>query len=107
MITGLYYEMSSLIPPQFDKYGTTFWIPAQVEPAVALIGTSLPAIRHFFVTTARQMSLSLLSGSTSSAKQGSNNSNSNLKQSRRALNLRWLNGEDVALRSEYFELDDN
>ena len=42
---GLRYEMSSLIPPQFDHYGTTFWIPPQVEPTVALIGTSLPALR--------------------------------------------------------------
>lgn len=38
--------MSRLIPPQFDSYGTTFWIPSQVEPAVALVGTSLPAIRQ-------------------------------------------------------------
>lgn len=38
--------MSRLIPPQFDTYGRTFWIPSQVEPTVALIGTSLPAIRQ-------------------------------------------------------------
>lgn len=43
---GFRYAMSRLIPPQFDSYGTTFWIPSQVEPAVALIGTSLPAIRQ-------------------------------------------------------------
>ena len=43
---GLQYEMSTLIPPQFDTYGRTFWIPSQVEPTVALIGTSLPAIRQ-------------------------------------------------------------
>lgn len=43
---GLQYEMSMLIPPQFDTYGRTFWIPSQVEPTVALIGTSLPAIRQ-------------------------------------------------------------
>ncbi|KAJ9193591.1 hypothetical protein DTO166G4_2694 [Paecilomyces variotii] len=43
------YEMSQLIPPQFDKYGNTFWIPSQVEPSVALIGTSLPAMRQFVV----------------------------------------------------------
>ena len=34
--------MSMLIPPQFDTYGVSFWIPSQVEPTVALIGTSLP-----------------------------------------------------------------
>ncbi|PLB50837.1 hypothetical protein P170DRAFT_311745, partial [Aspergillus steynii IBT 23096] len=43
------YEMSLRIPPQFDEYGTTFWIPSQVEPSVALIGTSLPAIRQLIM----------------------------------------------------------
>ncbi|KAF7594712.1 hypothetical protein BBP40_008605 [Aspergillus hancockii] len=43
------YEMSLRVPPQFDKYGSTFWIPSQVEPSVALIGTSLPAMRHVVV----------------------------------------------------------
>ncbi|KAL9079559.1 MAG: hypothetical protein Q9157_001556 [Trypethelium eluteriae] len=45
------YEMSLLIPPQFDEYGKTFWIPSQLEPTVALIGTSLPAIRSIFTKT--------------------------------------------------------
>ncbi|CAG8949543.1 hypothetical protein HYFRA_00007775 [Hymenoscyphus fraxineus] len=37
-------QLSRVVPPQFDAYGYTFWIPSQVEPTVALIGTSLPAI---------------------------------------------------------------
>jgi hypothetical protein len=37
--------MSTLVPPQFDEYGKTFWIPSQVEPSVALIGAALPALR--------------------------------------------------------------
>ena len=45
MVVGLQYEMSTLVPPQFDEYGTTFWIPSQVEPSVALIGSALPALR--------------------------------------------------------------
>ncbi|KAI9687376.1 MAG: hypothetical protein M1822_002419 [Bathelium mastoideum] len=43
----LNYQMSTLIPPEFDTFGVTFWIPGQVEPTVALIGTSLPAFRQF------------------------------------------------------------
>ena len=39
--------MSLLIPPEFDTFGVTFWIPGTVEPTVALIGTSLPAFRQF------------------------------------------------------------
>lgn len=37
-------QLSRVVPPQFDAYGYTFWIPSQVEPTVALIGTSLPAM---------------------------------------------------------------
>lgn len=46
---GIVTEMSRLIPPQFNKYGYTFWIPSQVEPTVAMIGTSLPALGGVFV----------------------------------------------------------
>ncbi|KAI1466787.1 uncharacterized protein F4812DRAFT_65970 [Daldinia caldariorum] len=42
--TWLKYSMSRFIPAQFDEYGVTFWIPTQVEPTVALIGTSIPAL---------------------------------------------------------------
>jgi hypothetical protein len=45
---GLKYLMSQYIPSQFESYGTTFWIPSQLEPTLALIGTSLPALRKLF-----------------------------------------------------------
>lgn len=48
--------MSLLVPPQFDTYGVTFWIPSQVEPTVALIGTSLPAMQHSLVSAAHRVS---------------------------------------------------
>ncbi|KAI4122335.1 MAG: hypothetical protein LQ338_005874 [Usnochroma carphineum] len=51
----LRYEMSRLVPPQFDTYGRTFWIPSQVEPTVALIGTSLPAIRQSLTSAAQRV----------------------------------------------------
>ena len=38
--------MSNYIPPPFDHYGTTFWLPSQIEPTVALIGASIPGIRQ-------------------------------------------------------------
>ncbi|KAL2834988.1 hypothetical protein BDW59DRAFT_155814 [Aspergillus cavernicola] len=47
------YQMSQIVPPQFDEYGTTFWIPSQVEPLVAMIGTSLPAIRKLVLSMRR------------------------------------------------------
>lgn len=43
-LVGLTTQLSRVVPPQFDAYGYTFWIPSQVEPTVALIGTSLPAM---------------------------------------------------------------
>ncbi|KAI1347634.1 hypothetical protein F5Y01DRAFT_318507 [Xylaria sp. FL0043] len=47
----LEYQLSRFVPGQFDKYGYTFWIPSQLEPTVALIGTSLPAIQPLFQTS--------------------------------------------------------
>lgn len=41
--------MSLYIPTQFTDYGTTFWIPCQVEPALAIIGISLPALRQLYL----------------------------------------------------------
>lgn len=52
---GLNYQMSMLVPPQFDQYGTTYWIPSQVEPSVALIGTALPALRPMVQGAAQRM----------------------------------------------------
>ncbi|KAF2744283.1 hypothetical protein M011DRAFT_195601 [Sporormia fimetaria CBS 119925] len=49
------YQMSLLIPPQFDEYGTTFWIPSQVEPSVALIGAALPALRPLIQGTVQRI----------------------------------------------------
>lgn len=48
--------MSRLVPPQFDHYGKTFWIPSQVEPTVALVGASLPALRAAFKAAKPQLS---------------------------------------------------
>ncbi|KAK7949563.1 hypothetical protein PG988_016202 [Apiospora saccharicola] len=45
-VKWLRYKMSRFVPGQFKEYGTTFWIPSQVEPAVALIGTSMPALKQ-------------------------------------------------------------
>ncbi|PYH43914.1 uncharacterized protein BP01DRAFT_322246 [Aspergillus saccharolyticus JOP 1030-1] len=52
----LQYAMSRVTPPQFDKYGLTFWIPSQVEPCVGLIGASLPALRGLIVDRFKQLS---------------------------------------------------
>ena len=63
--------MSMLIPPQFDTYGVSFWIPSQVEPTVALIGTSLPALSHPLHSAALRVSHAWSQLSTSRiSKQG-------------------------------------
>ena len=73
MSPGLQYEMSDLIPPQFDTYGRTFWIPSQVEPTVALIGASLPAIRQSLISlTSKVWSQVSFKSATHTMKQGSN-----------------------------------
>lgn len=57
--------MSKLVPPQFDEYGTTFWIPSQVEPSVALIGSALPALRPL-IQRAAQRATTVFTSATSS-----------------------------------------
>lgn len=48
--------LSRMIPVQFADYGTTFWIPSTVEPSIALIGMSLPALRQlYFKVRGREM----------------------------------------------------
>ncbi|KAK4248355.1 hypothetical protein C7999DRAFT_31263 [Corynascus novoguineensis] len=39
------YEMSRVVPPQFDSYGVTFWIPSMLEPTLAMMCASLPGLR--------------------------------------------------------------
>ncbi|XXG98988.1 hypothetical protein Hte_005321 [Hypoxylon texense] len=52
----LQYQVSRYIPAQFKTAGTDFWIPTQVEPTVALIGTSLPALVKAFGSVKLQLS---------------------------------------------------
>jgi hypothetical protein len=56
--------MSRAIPPQWDKYGYTFWIPTHVEPTVAIIGSSLPALRNHLQIPIKKLT-SVISGSRS------------------------------------------
>jgi hypothetical protein len=58
--------MSRAIPPQWDKYGYTFWIPTHVEPTVAIIGSSLPALRNYIQAPFKRLS-SILPGSKTSS----------------------------------------
>ena len=108
--------MSTLIPPQFDTYGRTFWIPSQVEPTVALIGTSLPAIRQSLASAAQHLSEIWSQVSMSSAlhtKQGSNVGGSFVQMTSRrsrVLNvveqniMKNSNDSEVALHPEHHEL---
>ncbi|MCJ1383194.1 hypothetical protein MMC17_006307 [Xylographa soralifera] len=95
------YQMSMLIPPQFDEYGVTFWIPSQIEPTVALIGTSLPALRLLLsdpdgTSTGR----SKLIGNSSDKGRHSESRGSRIRQARPGLE------SQLPLRSEYVELND-
>ncbi|CAG8951240.1 hypothetical protein HYFRA_00007988 [Hymenoscyphus fraxineus] len=50
------YQASIYTPTQFEVYGKIFWIPTQLEPAVALIGTSLPSIFALYSTASSKLS---------------------------------------------------
>ncbi|KAI0468863.1 hypothetical protein F4859DRAFT_516613 [Xylaria cf. heliscus] len=49
------YMLSQVIPVQFDDYGVTVWIPCQLEPTSALIGSSLPAIYRLLKMTYKNL----------------------------------------------------
>lgn len=55
--------------PQYNSYGRTFWIPTQLEPTVALIGTSLPAM--IGVYSAASLQFSKLRSRLTSSRRGS------------------------------------
>ncbi|KAI8631145.1 hypothetical protein F5Y19DRAFT_483044 [Xylariaceae sp. FL1651] len=74
--TWLMYRLSRSIPGQFNEYGTTFWIPSQVEPTVALIGTSIPALRQLFFEVLARPSPRKSRLTESSYRYGSKNSHS-------------------------------
>src|SRR5690606_21903915 len=44
----LVHPLAAFLPPGFDKQDIGYWVPAQFEPCVALIGSSLPSLRYYF-----------------------------------------------------------
>lgn len=75
--TGYNYEASAYIFPQYDDYGKTFWIPSHVEPTVAMIGTSLPAMLQLYSSASFQFS-KVRSYFTSGSGRGSESGDQNL-----------------------------
>ncbi|KAE8375364.1 hypothetical protein BDV26DRAFT_299785 [Aspergillus bertholletiae] len=104
----LQYVMSRVTPPQFDKYGLTFWIPSQVEPCVGLIGASLPALRGLIIDRVKQLTAADPSRQGASSKYPSDHSGSTRQGDslRRGTVSKRGSGDVVLLRSEYVELDD-
>ncbi|KAL8916331.1 MAG: hypothetical protein Q9172_006351 [Xanthocarpia lactea] len=98
----LRYEMSRRVPPQFDTYGRTFWIPSQVEPSVALIGTSLPALRQSILSASQRLS-TLWSSSGSSSFGNLGKAFSGRKRSSKTDEHESLSSDDdhVRLRMNY------
>lgn len=94
--------MSGLVPPQFDTYGTSFWIPSQVEPAVALIGTSLPAIRQPLVSFSKSFR-SVLSSSWGKSRSGRSTSGQTERGGKLGSGSQRSasHGSEVELRAEY------
>jgi hypothetical protein len=72
-------QASRVIPPQFDQYGYTMWIPTQAELSAAVIGCSLvplkaqaSAFAHKISSVVKSTLTSKLgSGTSSSDKYGS------------------------------------
>lgn len=48
-------QAAAVIPPQFDQYGYTMWIPTQAELSAAVIGSSLIPLRSHAWELARKI----------------------------------------------------
>ncbi|KAK7959062.1 uncharacterized protein PG986_003916 [Apiospora aurea] len=73
-MTWLQYLMSRFVPGQFNLYGTTFWIPSQVEPTVALVGTSMPALKQWFRHASERLGSRDTKNTSAHSGSGSNHS---------------------------------
>ncbi|RPA86430.1 hypothetical protein BJ508DRAFT_133751 [Ascobolus immersus RN42] len=62
-IRWIVHPLAEFLPPAFDKQDIGYWIPAQVEPCVALIGSSLPSLRYYFSRSSTGTSASGSGGS--------------------------------------------
>lgn len=67
--------LSRFVPLQFANYGLTFWIPCQVEPSIALIGLSLPALRQLYFKLRGREPPATIGSSAQQYSAGSNKSN--------------------------------
>ncbi|KAK8040182.1 hypothetical protein PG993_008593 [Apiospora rasikravindrae] len=93
------YQMAFFVPVQLASYGTTYWIPCQVEPCAALLGTSLPAFRQLYHR------LRGSEGTRGSKASGSVGSSGN-KSSNPMLNRRRTQQQDYITVTSEVELQD-
>ncbi|KAK7996412.1 hypothetical protein PG989_004452 [Apiospora arundinis] len=96
------YQMAFFVPVQLASYGTTYWIPCQVEPCAALLGTSLPAFRQLYH---RLRGVDGSRGSKGSGSAGSSALKSS-KSSNPMLNRRTAQQHDYITVTSEVELED-
>jgi hypothetical protein len=82
------------MPPQYNVYGKIFWIPSHVEPTVALIGTSIPALLRVS-SSANLLFTKIRSVITNSIRSGSNRSHQSGSPSN---SLRYRGGNSESAR---------
>ncbi|KAK8024539.1 hypothetical protein PG993_012605 [Apiospora rasikravindrae] len=87
-LPGFNYQASMYMPPQYNSYGKLFWIPTQVEPTVALIGTSLPAWLQIYSAASLQFSRIRSSIQSYRRASASGNSHESNRQSQSGLKHR-------------------
>ncbi|KAK4222537.1 hypothetical protein QBC38DRAFT_539525 [Podospora fimiseda] len=124
----LEYYLSLGIPPQWREYGVTFWIPAMVEPTLAMICASLPGLQPVMVKGSKYLGSrfgTYLSRSRGSTGKGVSNGSSGISSggkpnSRQHISAKGINrgghaypvyddnASDAALyaRGAYMELDE-
>ncbi|KAI0006672.1 hypothetical protein F4779DRAFT_595391 [Xylariaceae sp. FL0662B] len=96
------YLLSRFVPTQFETYGETFWVPSVVEPTVAMIGTSLPALYQLSKQASQKLSSNKVSLESSELSGGGKAKGIKVRFSGRARGLgggfHSMNDSDIELR---------
>jgi hypothetical protein len=82
VLVGLNMQAAAVIPPQFDQYGYTMWIPTQAELSAAVIGSSLIPLKAHIGTAFQKISSAVSYTLGSSMGSGVSKSDHHVSQDR-------------------------
>ncbi|KAI1762243.1 hypothetical protein GGR53DRAFT_521814 [Hypoxylon sp. FL1150] len=99
-VIGFEYLLSRYIPVQFDNYGVAVWIPSQLEPTLALMGGSLPAVYPLWIGFSSSVFKKISERWSSPAQSGDVQSKPNLVTFGSPRKFHKLDGSQIELQPQ-------